>query len=481
LWLDLVSLGVDHVWVSDSLSVAELSELVARQAERIAQLEAEIAELKRQLGQNSSNSSRPPSADGLAKPQPKSLRRKSGKRPGGQTGHEGRTLSQMDSPDETLVHEPATCAGCGAGLASAPVASVVRRQVFDVPPITARVVEHRLISRRCGCGTVTAAVAPTGVAAPVQYGPRTKAIVSYLMAGQFLAQARCAQAMADLFGIALSEGTVAAMTADAAAGLAGFVAATRAALRCADVVHADETGLRVDGTLHWVHSTSTDRLSLITVHRRRGRAGIDAHGVLPDYGGIVVHDAWRPYDCYTSATHALCNAHLLRDFQQVLDCYPQPGADQAAWARQAVDALFLLRDLAEHADRDGVAVDAIRREHLRARFTSAAVDGMRHNRLRRTKIEARHNALAKRMLDRADDYLRFAHDRKVPFTNNAAEREIRMIRLRQKVSGCMRTLAGAQQFAAIRSYLATTAKNGLNALDALVKLAQGQAWLPATT
>jgi hypothetical protein len=356
---------------------------------------------------------------------------------------------------------------------------VTRRQVFDVPPITARVVEHRLVARRCGCGMVTAAIAPVGVAAPVQYGPRVKAVVAYLMAGQFLAQARCAQALADLFGIALSEGTVAAMTAGAAEGLAGFVEQVRVRLRAAELVHADETGLRVDGRLHWVHSTSTEALSLITVHAKRGRVGIDAHGVLPDYGGIVVHDAWRPYDCYRSATHALCNAHLLRDLQQVIDCCPDEA--DAAWARQGIDALIMLKDLAEQATATGRPVNAKRRASLRARFTSAAVEGMRLNDQRRTKIEARHNALAKRMLDRAVDYLRFAYDLRVPFTNNSAEREIRMIRLRQKVSGCMRTLAGAQQFATIRSYLATTSKNGINALDALLRLTQGQPWLPTTT
>ena len=269
--------------MSESPSVAELLELVARQAERIAQLEAEIAELKRRLGQNSSNSSVPPSADGLAKPAPKSLRGRSGRRPGGQAGHAGRRLSQVDSPDETVVLEPVACHGCGAGLAGAQVASVTRRQVFDVPPIRVRVVEHRLMARRCGCGTVTTASAPAGVAARVQYGSRVKAIVVYLMAGQFLAQARCAQAVADLFGIALSEGTVAAMTADAASGLSAFTDAVRTGLHGAALVHADETGLRVDGRLHWVHSTSTDRLSLITVHAKRGRLGIDAHGVLPDY------------------------------------------------------------------------------------------------------------------------------------------------------------------------------------------------------
>jgi transposase len=378
-----------------------------------------------------------------------------------------------------VVHEPLACRGCGAGLAGAQAASVTRRQVFDVPPVRARVVEHRLMARRCGCGTVTTATAPAGVAAPVQYGPRVTAIVAYLMAGQFLAQARCAQAVADLFGIALSEGTVAAMTTDAAAGLDGFVDAARAGLRGADLVHADETGLRVDGRLHWVHSTSTDLLSLITVHAKRGRMGINAHGVLPDYGGIIVHDAWRPYDCYTTATHALCNAHLLRDLQQVIDCCPDETGH--AWARQGIDALMMLKDLAERAATADRPISRRQRTSLIARYTCAAVDGMRLNGRRRTKIEARHNALAKRMFDRADDYLRFAHDPRVPFTNNAAEREIRMIRLRQKVSGCMRTLTGAQQFATIRSYLATTHKNGINALDALLRLTQGQPWLPAPT
>jgi len=477
---------VDHVWVSDSVLIAELRAQLAERDALIGQLQgqlavalAEIAELKRRLGQNSSNSSQPPSTDGLAKPAPKSLRGKSGKRAGGQAGHEGRTLSQVDSPDETVTHEPVACAGCGGGLVGAEVVSVARRQVFDVPPVTARVVEHRLVARRCGCGTVTVAAAPDGVAAPVQYGPRVKAIVAYLMAGQFLAQARCAQAMADLFGIGLCEGTVATMTAGAAQDLGGFIAAVRAALRAADLVHADETGLRVDGKLHWVHSTNTDLLSLITVHAKRGRVGIDAHGVLPDYGGTIVHDAWRPYDCYTAATHALCNAHLLRELQQVIDCCPGPA--DAAWARQGIDALVTLNDLAQRAASDGRPVNARQRAGLIARYTSAAAEGIRLNGQRRTKIEARHNALAKRMFDRAGDYLRFAHDPKVAFTNNSAEREIRMIRLRQKVSGCMRTLAGAQQFATIRSYLATTAKNGINALDALVRLAQGQPWLPEIT
>lgn len=459
-------------------SYEDLVDLVARQAEQIAVLKAEVAELKRRLGQNSSNSSVPPSSDGLAKPAPKSLRGRSGKRSGGQAGHEGRTLSRTDSPDETVTHEPGCCAGCGGGLGDAPVVSVARRQVFDVPEPVVSVTEHRLVSRRCGCGQVTAATAPAGVDAPVQYGPRVQALIVYLVAGQFLAQQRAAQAMDDLFGLPVSDGTVAQVIARHAGRLDEFLTLVKALLGRAQVVNADETGLRVAGRNHWVHSTSDDLFSLISVHRRRGREGIDAHGVLNGYTGIIVHDAWRPYDCYTDAVHSLCNAHLLRELQQVIDVSDE---QQGAWARQAHHALLELNNLTKTATDNGQPVDDTERRRLRCWYTSAAAAGITTNAHRTTKIAQRHHALARRMFDRVEDYLRFAYDPRVPFTNNAAEREIRMIKLRQKISGCMRTLTGAQHFVKIRSYVATTGKHGIGILDALTRLAQDQPWLPATS
>jgi transposase len=471
--------------VSDSPSVAELLErlaardaVIAEQARIIEELRAEVAELKRRLGQNSSNSSLPPSSDGLVKPAPKSLRGRSGKKSGGQAGHPGRTLSQVDDPDEIVVHEPSACDGCGSGLSDAPTVGVVRRQVFEVPEPKVTVTEHRLMSRRCGCGVVTAGCAPAGVEAPAQYGPRAQALIVYLVVGQFLAQQRAAEAMGDLFGLPVSDGTVAAVIARLSGRLDGFVDVVKARLRQADVVNADETGLRVGGRTHWVHSTSTEAFSLISVHRRRGREGIDAHGVLPGYTGVIVHDAWRPYDCYRGAVHALCNSHLLRELQQVIDVCDEAGR---AWAEQARHALTELNALATAAATAGQAVDAARLAELRSWYTSAAATAIAANDHRATKIAQRHHALARRMFDRADDYLRFAADLRVPFTNNAAEREVRMVKLRQKISGCMRTLTGARHFVKIRSYLATAGKHGIGFFDALNRLAQGQPWLPATS
>jgi transposase len=483
--LILAGLVADHVWVSDSPSVAELLErLTERDAViealrgQLAVAQAEIAELKRRLGQNSSNSSLAPSSDGPVKPAPKSLRGRSGKKPGGQAGHPGRTLSQVDSPDETVVHDPVACGGCGSQLSGAPAVGVARRQVFEVPEPKVTVTEHRIVTRRCGCGMVTAGCAPAGVEAPTQYGPRAQALIVYLVAGQFLAQQRAGEAMGDLFALPVCDGTVAGVIAKLAGRLDGFIEVVKTRLRQADVVNADETGLRVAGRTHWVHSTSTDRFSLISVHRRRGREGIDAHGVLNHYTGVIVHDAWRPYDCYRDAVHALCNSHLLRELQQVIDVCDDTGW---VWAEQARHTLTELNALVRDAAAGGPDVDPARLAELRSWYTSAAAIGIAANDHRQTKIAQRHHALARRMFDRVDDYLRFATDLRVPFTNNAAEREVRMVKLRQKISGCMRTLTGARHFVTIRSYLATAGKHGIGILDALTRLAQGQPWLPATT
>src|SRR4051812_34975134 len=225
---------------------------------RIGERGARSAELERQLAASSRTSSKPPSSDGLDKPVPKSLRGRSGRKPGGQPGHEGRTLRQVERPDEVVVHEPGACAGCGAELPTAQrPAAVARRQVFDIPKITVRVVEHRLVSRRCRCGTLTQAPGPAGITAPVQYGPHAAAIAVYLCLGQHLPVERTAGLLADLFGTPMSAGTVAAWTARAATGLEPFTAAARAALTDADLVHVDETGLRVAGRLHWLHVASS--------------------------------------------------------------------------------------------------------------------------------------------------------------------------------------------------------------------------------
>ena len=457
--------------------LAVMERALARANERIGALEAENAELRRRLGQTPRNSNMPPSAQGLDKPAPKSLRGRSGRRSGGQDGHPGRTLRQVDDPDETVRHEPAACSGCGHGLSAAPLVAVTRRQVFEVPLIAARVTEHRLNARRCSCGAVTCADAPAGVGAPVQYGPRLAAIVVYLLVAQFGAQKRVAQSVSDLFGVAISQGSVAALTARAALRLEGdFLTAVRTALAAAPVAHFDETGFRVAGRLHWVHSASTGKYSLLYVHPKRGRDAIDAGAILPVFTGIAVHDAWAPYDCYPQATHALCCAHLLRELIAAGELDPS-----ATWAAQGIDALLSLKTAADAALAAGLDhINPVVLSAGIASFRHAALVGIKDHTGQNTAIGKKLAALARRMRERIDDYLRFAHDpRRCPFDNNAAEREVRMVKIRQKISGTMRTLTGAEHFCHLRSYLATATKHGINLYEALIQLTSGRPWIPA--
>jgi transposase len=461
----------------------ELAALVVVLQARIAEQDARIGELERQLAASSRNSSKPPSTDGLGKPAPRSLRGRSGRKPGGQPGHEGRTLRQIGRADEVVVHEAAACDGCGAALAAADrLVRVTRRQVFDIPKITVRVVEHRLVARRCACGTVTQAPGPVGVSAPVQYGPHAAAIAVHLCLGQHVPVERTAGLLADLFGTPMSVGTVAAWTGRAAAGLEPFTAAARTALTAAPLVHVDETGLRVAGRLHWLHVACSASFTLLFCHPKRGKPAIDAVGVLPDFTGVAVHDAFAPYARYTGATHALCNAHVLRELIAVVDHHtahpPAPAAVDGSpadwcWAAQVIDALLTLKEITDTgALPDPDVLAAQRRLIIWAALVGASAgDG---------PVGPRHRALARRIRRRIDDYLRFATDLRVPFDNNPAERDIRMAKIKQKVSGGMRTLAGAQDFAAMHSYLATAAKHRRRPFDALTELTSGNIWIPTT-
>jgi len=460
--------------------VVEQARVIAELRVRVAVLEAENAELKRRLGMNSTNSSKPPSSDSpFTKPAPKSLRRRSGRKPGGQPGHPGSTLALVDNPNERRRYEPGPCTGCGSSLVGAPEVGVERRQVFDLPPMTVRVVEHQLIARRCACGATSCGSAPQGVSAPVQYGPRITAIMLYLYVGQFLSKKRTAQALAELFGTPVSAGTVARMSARAAAGLDEFLTKIGDRIAEAEVAGFDETGLRVAEKLHWVHCARTGKYTLITCHPKRGRDGINAAGVLGRFRGVAVHDAWAPYDTYADAAHQLCCAHAQRELAAVADAAP-PDA-QWCWATQAGDALVAMQKLV--AEAIAVGADAVAPAALANQvqlYRSAAQIGLTQTAARSDKVMRKHNALARRMLDRQDDYLRFTTNWRVPAHNNGSERDIRMIKLRQKVSGCLRTLTGAQQFCAIRSYLSTAAKHGQTFFDTLVRLAEGQPWMPPT-
>jgi transposase len=457
---------------------AVLRAVVADLTARLEQAMSRIVELEARLKQSSANSSKPPSTDGLAKPAPKSLRDRSGRGPGRPAGQPGVTLEQVADPDVIVRHVPAVCGGCGDDLADAREVRVARRQVFDVPDPKLVVTEHQIVTMACDCGHHTTAPAPAEAAAPVAYGPRIAAIGVYLLHGQFLSVGRTADALRDLFGASVAPATVACWVKRTALGIIEQVLPViRDRIAAAAVVHFDETGMRTDGRLAWLHCACTATDVLLSAHPKRGTAAMDAAGVLPAFAGIAVHDAWAPYDTYTRATHALCNAHVLRELVYVTDTATGEVADLAG---QAINALTGLSRLVAAARTDGGEPDPEtigEQQHL---LRSAVVLGAQATAARSDKLQRKHHALFVRLRDRRDDYLRFVADPRVPFDNNAAEQTIRMPKLRIKVSGCMRTLTGTEHFAAIRSYTATATRQGIGMLDALIQAVTGNPWIPAT-
>src|SRR4029077_12189575 len=333
---------------------ARLRELLAERDERIAGQDAEIAVLREQLSglqsqvadlaargaSNSTHSSKTPSSDGLAKPSPKSLRGKSGRKPGRPKGQPGATMQLTDHLDKRLRHRPAGCGCCGKSLKRAAVTAVERRQVIDIPPVKAVTTGHQMLTLLCGCGHETKAEAPAGVTAPVQYGPRIMGTGIYLWHGQFLSRDRACRALGELFGCAPSPGALASAAKKTAGLIAPALAAITRYLASAEAAHFDESGVRTGGRLAWVHSASWGKFVLVTVHAKRGKDGMTAAGILPFFRGIAVHDAWKPYDTFENvAGHALCGAHVLRELVAVTET----GTDlDRAWAQQAIDALLAL-------------------------------------------------------------------------------------------------------------------------------------------
>jgi len=470
----------------DRPSYEQLAALVVEQAAAIQRLEAEVVELKRRLAQNSRNSSRPPSSDGLAKPAPKSLRRPSGRKPGGQPGHDGGHLAQVAMPDEVVDHAPEACGGCHGDLRDGVDVRHRARQVFDLPEIGLSAVEHRAWTRRCACGHETTATFPGAVAAATQYGPRVRALGLYLVAYQHLPYGRAAQLLSDWIGQTVSTGTLAAFMAQGAEDLQPFLDEVHARIVAAPVAHFDETGGRADGRLRWLFAACTDRLTYYSLHDKRGFDGLDHAGVLPAFRGIAVHDGFKPYRRYTDATHALCNVHHLRELLGIIESDPHDPKVQ--WA---VRMDRLLREL-HHAITDARAageqwLDPGTLGSYRAAYAQIVTDGNQRDPLSTIATGKRgviRQTPARNLLTRLDrdreDVLRFAHDFRVPFDNNQAERDIRMVKLQQKISGCWRTITGAEQFLAIRAYLSTARKNEQSTIDVLTALGHRQPWLPTT-
>jgi transposase len=478
----------------DRPSYEQLAVLVVEQAAviealraEVAGLKAQVADLERRLAQNSRNSSRPPSSDGLAKPPaPKSLRRPSGRKPGGQPGHEGGHLAQVAVPDEVVNHRPSVCAGCQGDLRDGEDLGHLSRQVFDLPEISLRVCEHRAHTRRCACGHETTGVFPASVAAATQYGPSVRALGVYLLAYQHLPYARAAEMLSDWIGAPLSTGTLAAFMAQGAEDLQGFLDEIHAQLITAPVAHFDETGARVQGRLRWLFCASTGRATYYSLHDKRGFDGLDHAGVLPHFTGTAVHDGFKPYRRYTAAVHALCNAHHLRELLGVIEEHPD-DPDQS-WALLMDGLLRELAATVQHAQADGEdSLEPIVLAGYRAAYQQIVTLANHQNPAgtiptgKRGVIKQTPTRNLVVRLDRdREQVLRFAHDFQVPFDNNLAERDLRMIKLQQKISGSWRTITGAEIFLALRSYLSTASKNNHPIVDAITALAAHAPWLPAT-
>lgn len=467
----------------ETMSREQLLAYIQHQAEQLellkaqnAKLEARIEKLEHRLNKNSSNSSKPPSSDGLKKPKPKS-RREKGKRPsGGQAGHPGDTLKRVALPDEVIVHRLTACPHCEHDLSQTPVAGVVKRQVFDMPPIRLLVYEHQAHVKVCpGCGKRSRAVFPTGVNTPTQYGVNVLAQAAYLNSYHLIPVARVREWFVDCVGQAVSEGTIERAVTQLAAAVAPALDVIYQGLTQAAVVHYDETGFRVNTGLRWLHTACTEQLSYYGVHLKRGDEAMLDMGVLPNSQGWAVHDGHKPYFSFTTVRHALCNAHHLRELQFLSETYA------ARWAQQMQSLLVEMKHLRE----TGKLSDAVR-QTLESRYDTILADGLAAFPLQPRppnshKRVAQHPAtnLLLRLRNNRDAVLAFLHYPEVPFDNNLAERDLRMMKVKQKISGCFRTWTGAEVFAAIRSYLATARKQGVAMLQASALAFLGTPFIPA--
>jgi transposase len=471
---------------------AAIADLVLSLWDRVEKLEAKVASLEL----NSRNSSKPPSSDGgnfTNPPKPKSLRRKSGRKPGGQKGHQGKTLSQVENADHIVEHRfeaSEDCPKCGHAIgvqANAEVPSTAdweRRQIFELPPIRVEVTEHR--AQRCvckGCGTKLVADFPVEVNAPTQYGPNLKATALYLGGYQLIPYNRLSELFSELFRCPLSQGTLANFVKSGGKKARPVVSAIRKALVKAKVLHVDETGCRLHGKRHWLHVASTKRLTFLHFDAKRGTQAMVNMGLLHNYRGGLVHDFWQAYYAFTECLHFLCNAHLLRELTYI---YEQIGQ---SWAKDMIELLLEAKQLRDREDRRQsgkrrVIGDATRKR-IQDRYFEIVLAGYAINpepeapppdakgKRKRGRV-ARGKAL--NLLDRFDrrypQIMGFFEFEGVPFDNNQAERDLRMMKIREKVSGTFRSGEHARAFCDLRSIISSARKQGIaivDSLNALVK------------
>jgi transposase len=479
-------ISVEEVSAVYARGESAVIELVMGLVEQNTRLEARLTELEGIVKKNSNNSSKPPSGDGFGK-KTKSLRIKSQKNTGGQVDHQGTTLEWSEQVDEVVTHQVQHCQGCGAELAAEPVKAVYARQVYDIPPIELLVTEHQAEVKTCPhCQQENQAQFPPFVTNVVQYGARIKSMMVYLMEGQLLPSARTCEILSDLVGANISEGTLFNTRSQCFDQLAANEEAIKTEIVASDVVHFDETGMRVSGKLWWLHVACTDGLTYYCVHPKRGRDAIDEMEILPNFEGKAIHDGWKSYQDY-QCKHYLCNAHHLRELTFIWEQYQQ------VWA---LNMFILLGSIKSAVDEARVTPTLLATEVLNefeARYQQILDQGFRTNpppppppstKHRRKSGGRLKQSPARNLLDRLQNHhtsvLGFMRDFDVPFDNNQAERDIRMVKLKQKISGTFRSDSGARMFCRIRGYISTLRKQGLNVLDAFISIFSGhsQGYIP---
>jgi len=476
---------------TEKMDKPDLIDLVEVLLTRVQQLEslvqeqaATIQSLQDQLAKNSGNSGKPPSSDGLKKSRTRSLRQKTGRKPGGQKGHQGHTLKMRDDPEHMEPHRLDQCPQCQTDLSSISASGYTQRQVFDIPPVRIEVTEHQAEIKECPhCQATVQAAFPSEVSQPVQYGSRLKAQASYLNSYHFIPHARTAELFGDFYGHTPAPALVQEANQAVETGSGPTLDAIYEQLIQAEVEHFDESGLRVAGQTQWLHVASTEDLTYYQVHPKRGQKAMTEIGILPNFSGRAVHDHWQSYQTFDNCDHAYCNAHHLRELQFVTDQYQQPWAEQMAQ---------LLLDIKAEVAQTALVADTLVPEqitHFEQRYDDILQQGFQANpppidpppkQRGRTK-----QSPPKNLLDRLDKYkpetLAFMYDFRVPFDNNLAERDVRMVKVKQKVSGSFRTEQGAKTFCAIRSYISTVRKQGGNVIDAIQDALNGNPFLPLAT
>jgi transposase len=463
--------------------VAFIQTLFSIQAARIAELEEKVKSLQDQINKNSRNSSKPPSTDAVKKT--RSQRRRSGKPVGGQKGHKGHTLEMVEKPDHEIVHPVTQCESCGRSLFDAEVANIERRQVFDLPPIKVEVFEHQAESKICpNCGCLNKAAFPKEVAYPVQYGTRLKAVSTYLNQYQLVPYDRLSEAFVDLFGHQLSQGTLFDINRACYDILKPVEEAIKQQLIASPVDCFDETGMRIEGKRKWCHVVSAKKLTYYAAHSHRGSKANEDMGILPVYRGTAMHDGWSAYFKF-NCKHALCNSHHIRDLLFAHE------VDKKNWARDLIDLLIDIKTAVECKKPIYSQFDLTEIKGFEERYDQIIERGKIEDPIASNspgpikKRGKKKKTKAQNLLARLDKYRRpalaFMYDFEVPFDNNLAERDQRMMKVQQKISGTFRSWEGANIFCRIRGYISTVKKNSISVIDAIQGAFEGKPFIPGRT